>query len=97
MKIFEIEWNGCLWEFPASIVADNRAKYYAEKDKDTTYDEEFKYAMDEDVELIDWFGNNMDWEDVEDKATLVRQAVITKPDLSSGDCEVYVTQKPQDE
>jgi hypothetical protein len=60
--------NGAEWAIPVSAIADNRAKYYAEKDKDTTYQEEYDHVMSDDYEAADWFFNNMNYEDVADVA-----------------------------
>lgn len=60
--------NGAKWAIPVHSIADNRAKYYAEKDPITTYQEEYDYVMRDSYEAKDWFFNNMDWKDVEDLA-----------------------------
>ncbi len=65
--------DGSVYHVPAHIVAASRATYYAEQDEDTTYDEEFKYTMGSDSELLDWAQNNMRWTDV------AEQAVQAKP------------------
>ena len=70
MKYIHVMLEGEEWKFPASIVAANRAKYYAENDCQTTYDEtyeeEYKFTLSEDGEgeLLDWMINNMNWCDV---------------------------------
>lgn len=60
--------NGAKWAIPVHNIADDRAKYYAEKDKDTTYQEEYDYVMRDNYEAQDWFFNNMNWEDIKDVA-----------------------------
>ncbi len=46
----------------AHEVIDDRSKYYAENDSDTTYDEEYKWVAESDgAEAIDWLQNNMNW------------------------------------
>lgn len=75
-KVIRVEMpDDTVWDIPARIVAIDRAKYYAEKDTDTTYDDEYRYAMSKDGEtdLIDWLENNMDWFDVESEASEVAQ------------------------
>ena len=64
MKLLTVELeNGSVWAIPAHIIADDRAKYYAEKDSDVTYQEEYDYTMDDYYEIIDWGTNNMNlWE-----------------------------------
>lgn len=59
---FELR-NGDIYGLPLEIVAQVRAKYYAERDPDTTYEEEFNYVMNDSFEGIDWFRNNQDPED----------------------------------
>lgn len=63
--MFELE-DGSVYRLPLAKVAEHRAKYYAENDKDTTYQEEFDYVMEDDYEGIDWFQNNMDPDDFEE-------------------------------
>lgn len=73
--------NGRTWGVPAEIIADDRAKYYAEKykDHDTTYQKEFDTMMewfdDGDDEFADWAKNNMHWDDVKKHAVLFRHKV----------------------
>jgi len=42
-------------------IADARATYYVERDKDTTYDEEYSFLCEDDFEVTDWLFNQMDW------------------------------------
>ncbi len=58
-----------IWKVPVSIIANNRAAYYAPE-----YDNNFAKSLAEDTiplfndnhyEIIDWASNNMNWEDVE--------------------------------
>lgn len=70
--------NGETWEVPAHVIADDRGKYYAKKDKDTTYQEEYDFAILDDYEIIDWARNNMNWSDVK---THARLAVTARPDF----------------
>lgn len=64
------------WDVAATVVADNRAEYYADKEGGglDQYNEEFKYAMENDDELIDWATGNMDWDDVRKLAKRVTTA-----------------------
>jgi hypothetical protein len=98
MKVFRINDGGFVWEFPAEAVAKNRATYYAEHDKDTTYDEEFRFTMGDEYELRDWFFNNMNWEDVESEARLVETPTgRKKPRMNHDDLEVEIVEcSPQD-
>lgn len=63
MKVLEIIKGGSKWHVPVEEIAANRAKYYAGRDADTTYQEEFDYTMSSSAETIDWYFNNMDPED----------------------------------
>jgi len=74
--------DGSEWEVPASVVADNRAHYYADRDEDTTYDEEFEFAMSDSSEIKDWASNNMEWNDVKEHAKQVIPP--EKPDFREG-------------
>jgi len=67
--------DGSKWDVPARVIAENRAKYYAEVDSDTTYQEEFEFTMSDNYELKDWAAGNMNWSDVENHA----QYVINPP------------------
>ncbi len=74
--------NGVVYSIPAKIVAEDRADYYATQD-DGDYDEIFKqemWVLDDELELLDWMRGNMDWEDVEEEATLERVDKINKHD-----------------
>lgn len=70
--------DGSTWDIPILIIAENRAKYYAENDEDFLGDVE--KALEEDTlplfasdeyEIMEWASNNMDWDDVSDFATMV--------------------------
>lgn len=70
--------NGERWRVPARLIADDRARYYAEKDhpNDVEAQREAKaievdFALNDSAELFDWLRNNMDWEDVEPHATQI--------------------------
>lgn len=55
--------DGEHWKLPKYFVADIRAKYYAGIDKETTYEQELKWAMDDDDVCNEWLENNMNWAD----------------------------------
>lgn len=71
---------GFIWELSATFVADLRAKHYAD-DPDSSYQKEFDYAMSEggEYELVDWLGNNMNWEDFSEVCKLVHTPDIQFP------------------
>lgn len=58
--------DGSTWEIPAVVIAEHRARYYADKGDD--FDEERAFALSSDHELLDWASNNMDWADVQEHA-----------------------------
>lgn len=84
--------DGSKWDVPALLIAEDRAKYYAKVDPDTTYKEEFEFTMSDDFQLIDWAANNMDWDDVEKFA--VKVADPPKPDFQeswiNGEKEIVI-------
>lgn len=98
MKRVQITKGEYTWEFPLSVIAQNRAKYYAETDPDTTFKEEFDHAMSDASDAMDWFLGNMDLTEVPiDEVRLVSQP--TQPprfhDLNhyDGSCEVEVIEE----
>lgn len=60
--VFERE-DGSKFALPLIKVAEKRAKYYAEKDKDTTFESEVEFVMNDSFEGIDWFRNQQDPDD----------------------------------
>lgn len=67
--------DGSRYRIPAQIIAENRARYYAEKDGGTdTYADELAYTLSSDYELTDWATGNMNWPDVEAVAVKVESA-----------------------
>lgn len=78
--------DGSKWDVPARTIARNRAQYYARKVKTPAamarvYSEEFDATYDDDRELMDWAGSNMNWEDVSAQAVLANPA---RPDFQEG-------------
>ncbi|KKN60230.1 hypothetical protein LCGC14_0534290 [marine sediment metagenome] len=64
--------DGSTWHVPADLIANDRAHYYATKENgQETYDEEYKFTLEDNTELIDWAINNMNWADVKEFAFLV--------------------------
>lgn len=63
--------NGEVYKVPATIVAKDRANYYAKNTKDDAkevYEEELQNTLNDDFEIIDWAQNNMNWEEVAEHA-----------------------------
>ena len=58
------------------IIANNRADWYKEEPRQ----DEIDFIMGDDFEGIDWLLNNMDFEDIEDKAIKVSDKVKVTDD-----------------
>ena len=65
-----------IWQVPAHLIAENRAKYYAERKGKELYLEEYEFTLNDDSILIDWATNNMDWEDVSQYATIIEKPEV---------------------
>lgn len=86
IRIFDA---GHVWHVPLEAIAKHRADYYAKNDKDTTFKEEFDFVMSDGDEGVEWFLNNMDFEDVQKEAKLVATPPpLLKPRINSDSCEV---------
>jgi uridine kinase len=95
MKILRIYDSGFVWHVPLSVIAEDRAKYYAKRDRDTTYLDEYNYCMEDHHEALDWFLNNMDFEDVASDATLVATPKpLSAPRINSEFCECSIEEEP---
>ena len=61
--------NGDLFAVPARIIAEDRANYYADLDGYELHSNEWHaeiiLALNDEFEIEDWAGNNMDWRDLE--------------------------------
>lgn len=75
--------NGAVWSIPVHFIADNRAKFYVERDVDTTYQEEYDFVMRDHYEAKDWFFNNMDWDQVKDVAVQIHCPTFDPSDLTN--------------
>jgi hypothetical protein len=58
------------------VIAENRADWY----KDEPRQDEIDFIMEDDFEGIDWLLNNMDFEDIEEKAIKVSDKVKVTDD-----------------
>jgi hypothetical protein len=72
VKVIEINDGGFVWHVPLQVVAEARADHYAD-DPDTTREEEVAHVMGDPGEGLEWYLNNMDFEDVAEHAKLVRR------------------------
>lgn len=86
MKFMRLVFStGEIFEIPATVIAEDRAKYYANSDcqKDNTlkfsevYAKELDYSLNDNGELLDWASNNMNWSDVEPHAKKVEKVNFT--------------------
>lgn len=61
--------NGDLFAVPARIVAENRANYYADIDgydlQSNEWEAEVLLALNDEMEIEDWAGSNMNWSELE--------------------------------
>lgn len=65
--------DGSRWDVPAEFIAKHRARYYVDNDpKNSYFDKEVKFALEDDYGLMDWAVNNMNWKDVEEHARIVK-------------------------
>ena len=67
--------NGDVYGVPAELIADDYAKHYASLGED--YQENYNAMMHwfetDDYEFADWAKGSMDWDDVKDKAVLLKE------------------------
>lgn len=80
-KVLEIIMeDGRVFHVPAEVIAKHRAHHYGEFDPDpdyaTTYKNEFDYAMQDELELVDWYESNMTPKEVAHYAVLVEDPMI---------------------
>jgi hypothetical protein len=91
--------DSTVWDVPAKLVAESKAKHYAEeetgetsgKDYDKAYKKEFKDVMGCDDELLDWAANMMSWAEVSDDAEFQQAEEPDDPDYSDEwaiNCEI---------
>lgn len=92
-KYLEIEDSGYVWRVPLLVIAEERARYYAKRDPDTSFEEEVDYVMEDGFEGIDWYQNNMNFEDVAEHATLYTTPQPLKaPRAAHASCEIVESQ-----
>ena len=67
--------EGDIWGIPAEVIADNYAKHCERcgEDYKENFDAMINWFDTNDYKFADWAKNNMDWDDVKDKAFLVRK------------------------
>lgn len=95
MKCLEVTMpDGGRWAVPASIIAKDRATYYANRDLekgnisksewDERYEEEYIYTLEDAFEIPDWAANNMNWVDVKEQATFIGPKQLSDRDYQEG-------------
>jgi hypothetical protein len=72
--------DGSVWAIPVHIIIDNRSRYYAERDKDTTYEAEYEFASNNPGEITEWAVGEMNWEDVAEHAQKIRDGELDMQD-----------------
>lgn len=86
-KYIEIKSHGYVWRADAHHIAHDRAKYYAEVDDDTTYQEEYDFTISDDYTLSDWYANNMDF-NPEHFSLVATPKPMLEPDFDN--CEMRI-------
>lgn len=82
-KMFIELADGRTYSLPVHVIAADRAAYYAARDKDTDYKDEYDFVMRDSSEAHDWLFNNMNW--YEHGPTLEKAAV--PPDLKDAEVD----------
>ena len=88
-KTIEIDDNGHVWHVPLQFIAEHRAN--ADRDSDTTFQEEVDFVLDDDYEGIDWMLNNMSFEDYASAAVKVKTPTVSEP---SPDADTSIIDTP---
>jgi len=95
MKYLQITMpNGERWGVPISVIARDRANYYADKDterdglskeqRDKRYEDEYRYTLEDELEIYDWAPNNMNWIDVKEHAIEIGAERLTERGYQEG-------------
>ncbi len=75
--------DGSKYDVPATIIAKNRALYYAKHDVkqpdnelsyEEIYNQVYEDTLSDNYEFIDWAENNMNWDDIKSFAIKVQDA-----------------------
>lgn len=80
--------DGSKWNVPVRVIAEDRAKYYAEKDnitfEESLHNDTLPLFEGDNCEIMDWASNNMNWEDVQKYAVKVDSHPMAARDLQEG-------------
>lgn len=92
MKYLTITENGYVYAVPAEVIAKDRANWYKDEE-DNSFEEEFKYTMENNFEISEWFSNNMNWEDVSEFAVLIETPEYEEPSAGMSETDVVDFEK----
>ena len=79
--------DGSEWLVPSSVIAENRAKAYAEileGNFEKAYKETLEAFGEDEFQMLDWAANNMDWDDVKNVAVRLERKVKEPVDYDEG-------------
>lgn len=73
--------NGEIFDIPVDVIAEDRAKYWAQKGQtqdeyEHIFADEYELCMNDSYEPIDWAFNNMNWSDLKACAVKVKTEPI---------------------
>ena len=90
--------NGDLFAIPARIIAEDRATYYADLDgyevNSNEWEAEIITALNDEFEIEDWAGNEMNWDQLEPYAVKINTGEFDYEDgWSDADIELTDTCK----
>jgi len=70
-KFLHVKMRNGWWKIPAHLIAESRATYYAGREGQQAYFDEYEITMNDDFEILDWAANNMNWSNVAPYAIFV--------------------------
>lgn len=68
-KFLYVEMYDGTWRVPVKYIAADRARYYSRENPEE-YEQEYRFGLSCEEELMDWAVGNMNWSDVERVAEL---------------------------
>lgn len=82
--------DNSIWDIPLLFIAEHRAKFYANEDPDTTFDEELEFALEDEYVCIDRAQNNMDWSDVKHIAKRIEHPILIDYDEKWCNADMHI-------
>ncbi len=80
--------DGSKWKIPVRVIAEHRAKYYANKKHISLEQALNEYVLpifeEDEYEVEEWATNQMDWEDVVKYAEKIKDTGLTAEELQEG-------------